>query len=75
MECAIFAMAGVILGAVLALAARADLSGLLRMHRRRHNPEKAELLPAGQAKTEEELMQQWENLLRYSGGNEEEARG
>lgn len=74
MECAIFAMAGVALGALLALAARADLSGLFRKHRRRHNPEKAEL-PAGQAKTEEELMQQWENLLRYSGGNEEEARG
>ena len=74
MECAVFAMAGVALGAAVTLLSRIDLSSLTKPGKRRHSAEKTEL-PVGQAKTEDELMQQWENLLRYSGGNEEEARG
>ena len=74
MECAVFAIVGVVVGAVLMLAAKADVRGVRLWDRRKNKEADAEAALPGKAKSEEELMRQWESLLCYSGGSDDEAR-
>lgn len=67
MECAVFAIAGVIVGALLAIAAKADFSLPAVCVKRRHDEKKGQSLTAEGAKSEEELRKQWDSLLKYSG--------
>lgn len=74
MECAVFAIVGVVVGAVLMLAAKADIHGVRLWGRRKNKEANTEAALPGKAKSEEELMRQWESLLCYSGGSDDEAR-
>lgn len=74
MECAVFAIVGVVVGAVLMLAAKADIHGVRLWSRRKNREANTEAALPGKAKSEEELMRQWESLLCYSGGSDDEAR-
>lgn len=74
MECAVFAIVGVVVGAVLMLAAKADIHGVRLWGRRKNKEANPEAMLPGKAKSEEELMRQWESLLCYSGGSDDEAR-
>lgn len=75
MECAVFALVGVLVGALVMLSSKVEISGLGKRHRRKQEKAQGEeaALP-GTAKSEEQLMRQWENLLCYCGDGDSETR-
>ncbi len=71
MQCAIFALIGVIVGELMILLARGELKPFGK--RKADKAVEVVKLDEAKIKSEAELMQQWQNLLSYGG--EKDIRG
>ena len=73
MECAVFALVGVLVGALVMLSSKVDLGSIRKRSRKQEAVQTQEAALPGTAKSEEQLMRQWENLLCYCGDGDNEA--
>lgn len=69
MVCGIFTLLGVILGVVLTLFSK----GEIRVAKKQAAMVTEDGQDSGDAKSEQQLMKQWQNLLSYGGESESES--
>lgn len=67
MQCAVFALIGVIVGVLAVLFARGELRLPKRSNLEKYRT--ADAIDESKIKSEAELMQQWQNLLSYGAKN------
>lgn len=61
MQCAIFALIGVIIGAATALVSKEGIKKPIW----REKKKESDYIGGGEVKSDKQLMQQWQNLLSY----------
>ncbi len=72
MVVAIFALVGVMLGVFLTLFAKGEIS-VCKKHLKENSSDVSEDEQNTSAKSEQQLMRQWQNLLSYGVENENES--